>query len=91
MAFSRQYLEGTGNKKKSISSNASTSANGADASGNETDVVPYDTGKSANTNSDNTNTGKKNDNNQSREVIVCLNVRSKTMKLLDHKHMRLSS
>ena len=29
---------------------------------------------------------KKKDNNQSREVIVHLNVRSKTMKLLDHKH-----
>ena len=62
MAFSRQYLKGTDNKS------VFTSANGADTSGNETDVVPYDTGKSANTNSDNTNTGKKNDNSTSTQA-----------------------
>ena len=68
MAFSRQYLESTGNKKKSISSNASTTANGADTSGNETDVAPYVPGKSSNTNSDNTDTGKKNDNSTSTQA-----------------------
>ena len=70
MAFSRQYLEGTGNKKKSISSNASTTANRADTSGNVvyskgTDVAPYVPGKSSNTNSDNTDAGKKDDGSTS--------------------------
>lgn len=66
MAFSRQYLEGTGNKKKSISSNASTTANRADTFYSKgTDVAPYIPGKSSNTNSDNTDTGKKDDGSTS--------------------------